>query len=122
MKNSLKKNLLFHLSLLLILFANLAVSESAEFELMVVPTLMDSDMDGWYKIPPNSGPHIHKASEIYQDQMFNLIIFFKGYTADKEKNLHVRYDVQIYDPNGQPTEDRASNLWLIKAQWGILKP
>jgi hypothetical protein len=102
----------------LILFASLAISEAAEFEFMVVPSLMDSDMDGWYKIPPNSGPHIHKASEIYQNQMFNLLIFFKGYSADKEKNLHVRYDVQVYDPNGQPTEDRETDILAYQGPMG----
>ena len=104
--------------LLLSLFALHSVSQATEFDAMVVPSLMDSDMDGWYKIPPNSGPNIHKASSVYQDQMFNLLIFFKGYSADKDKNLHVRYDVQVYDPKGKPTDDKGEDILAYQGPMG----
>ena len=75
-------------------------------------------MDGWYKIPPNSGPRIHKADKVFHDQAFNLLIFFSGYSADKNNNLHVRYDVQVYDPQGNPTEDKGSDLLAYQGPMG----
>ena len=107
--------LFFFLSLLTFL----SVSQANEFDAMVVPSLMDSDMDGWYKIPPNSGPNIHRASSVYQGQMFNLLIFFRGYSADKDKNLHVRYDVQVYDPKGNPNDDKGTDLLAYQGPMGI---
>jgi hypothetical protein len=50
--------------------------------------------------------------------MFSLLIFFKGYTADMDDNLHVRYDVQVYDPMGNPTEDRGTDIEAYKGPKG----
>ncbi len=100
------------------LFTFLSVSQAAEFDTMVVPSLMDSDMDGWYKIPPNSGPNIHRAYSVYQGQMFNLLIFFRGYSADSDKNLHVRYDVQVYDPKDNPTDDKGKDILAYHGPMG----
>ncbi|MFV2057499.1 MAG: hypothetical protein ACC707_13595 [Thiohalomonadales bacterium] len=91
---------------------------AAQFDAIVAPSLMDSGMDGWYKIPPNSGPHVHRAHSIYQDQGFSLLIFFRGYTADKDNIVHVMYDVQVYDPQGKPTDDKGSNLLAYKGPMG----
>lgn len=109
--NNLFKALFFYsLFLFLSLSTLLSASHASKFDAMVVPSLMDSDMDAWYKVPPNSGPNIHRATSVYQGQMFNLLIFFRGYSADKNNNLHVRYDVQVYDPDGNPTNDKASDI------------
>jgi len=91
---------------------------AAQFDAMVVPSLMDSSMDGWYKVPPNSGPHVHRAHSIYQDQEFSLLIFFRGYAANKENIVHVTYAVQVYDPQGKPTDDKGSNLLAYKGPMG----
>ncbi|MCP4219156.1 MAG: hypothetical protein GY765_31260 [bacterium] len=99
--------LLLILVSLLYPFSNLP---AAEFNAMVVPSLMDSDMDAWYRIPADSLPCIHKAHRVYRDQPFNLLIFFKGYAVGKKNNIHLRYDVQVYDPQGKPTEDKGSDL------------
>lgn len=109
---------IFAIFLFLSLFTFLSVSQATEFDAMVVPSLMDSNMDGWYKIPPNSGPNIHRASRVYQGQMFNLLIFFKGYSTNKNNNLHVRYDVQVYDPNGNPTDDKARDVLAYQGPMG----
>ena len=50
--------------------------------------------------------------------MFNLLIFFKGYSSDDNKNLHVRYDVQIYDPEGSPTEDKGKDILAYQGPIG----
>ncbi|MBT8350328.1 MAG: hypothetical protein KJO26_03715 [Deltaproteobacteria bacterium] len=109
---------IFPVFFFLSLLTFLSISQATEFDTMVVPSLMDSDMDGWYKIPPNSGPIIHRAYSVYQGQMFNLLIFFKGYSADNDKNLHVRYDVQVYDPQGNTTEDKGSDLLAYQGPLG----
>lgn len=113
-----KAKSIFLLFLALSLIHPLPTLHAAEFNVMVVPSLMDSDMDGWYKIPPNSGPNIHKAFSVLQDQMFNLLIFFRGYSADKKNNLHITYDVQVFDPQGNPTEDRAEDLLAYQGPMG----
>lgn len=109
---------IFGLLLLLNLAAWPVSSRGAEFDAMVIPSLMDSDMDGWYKIPLNSGPNIHKASSVYQGQVFNVLIFFRGYSADKDNNLHVRYDVQVYDSKGNPTDYKATDILAFQGPMG----
>jgi len=94
--------------LCIILFVS--VVNAAEFDAMVAPSLMDSNMDGWYKIPQNSGPKIRIVDRVFQDQAFNLLILFRGYSADKKNNLHITYDLQVYDPQGNPTEDKGSDI------------
>ena len=83
---------------------------ASEFDALIVPSLMDSDMDGWYRIPLNSGPNIHRAHKVYKGQPFNLLLFFKGYSADERNNVHLTYDVQIDYPNGKPTDDKGSDI------------
>jgi hypothetical protein len=118
MKKPICINTLFFAFLLLCLFSAPAVSKSHEFGVLVVPSLTDSKLDGWYRIPPNSGPSIPKTSSIYRGQMFNLLVIFRGYASDKDNNLHVRYDVQIYDPNGNPTGDTGSDLLAYEGPMG----
>ncbi len=86
------------------------ILQATEFGAMVIPSLMDSELDGWHKIPPNSGPNIHKVSELHQGQAFNLLVFFNGYSSEKNNNVHVRYDVQIFDPKGNQTEDKGADI------------
>lgn len=107
-------------TLLLLLSMTTAFTDlqAAKFKALVVPSLMDSNMDGWYKTPPNSGPNIHTAHSIYQDQVFNLLIFFSGYKADKDNIVHVRYDVQIYDPQDKKTDDKGSDLLAYRGPAG----
>lgn len=109
---------LFPILLLLSLCASPAAYSAAKFEIMAIPSLMDSDMDGWYKIPPNSGPSIHSASQVYKGQTFNLLVLFQGYTADKNNNLNIRYDVQIYDPEGNPTNDKGTDMLAYQGPMG----
>ena len=116
-----KAKSIFLLFLTLSLFFPMFTLQAAEFNAMVVPSLMDSDMDGWYKIPPNSCPNIHKATSVLQDQIFNLLIFFRDYSADINDNLYIKYDVQIYDPQGNPTEDKASDLVAYQGPMGNSK-
>lgn len=109
---------ILHLLLLLGVMHTSTGLQAADFDTMVVPSLMDSEMDGWYRIPTNSGPYIHKAHSIYPDQQFNLLIFFRGYQANQDNLVHVTYDVQVYDPNGKPTEDTGTNLLAYKGPIG----
>jgi hypothetical protein len=118
MKNAHHAVSLLAVFLLSSLVAFPSVSRATEFDALVVPSLMDSEMDGWYKIPPDSGPRIHRASRVYQGQMFNLLIFFRGYAADHEGNLHVRYDVQVYDPQGEPTDDTGTDILAYQGPAG----
>ncbi len=118
MKKLLNKLFLFSLLLALSLLIFNTTSQAGKFDAIVVPSLMDSDMDGWYKIPTNSGPNIHRTYSVYQGQMFNLLIFLRGYSADKNMNLHVRYDVQIYDPNGKPTDDKGTDILAYQGPVG----
>jgi hypothetical protein len=118
MKKSHSSVSILSILLLLIIIAFPLSTSAAEFDAMVVPSLMDSGMDGWYKIPPNSGPNIHKASSIYKDQFFNLLIFISGYSADEKKNLYVTYDVQVFDPKGRPTDDKGTDLLAYRGPMG----
>jgi len=75
-------------------------------------------MDGWYKIPQNTGPRIHRATSIYQYQEFNLLIFLRGHAVDQENNVRVTYDVQVYDPKGIQTDDKSKDLLAYEGPAG----
>jgi hypothetical protein len=101
-------------SLLCIAFAFILLFPVAtfadEFGIMVVPSLMDADMDAWYRIPSNSGPLIHDAPDVTVGQPFNLLVFFRGYATDEKNQAHMTYDVQVYGPDGKPTDDNGSGI------------
>jgi len=84
------------------------------FDAIVVPTLMDSKMDSWFKTPQESAPVINKVSTICRGQFFNIAIFFRNYALDKNNNADITYDFQMYDPSGKPTEDNGNNIAAYK--------
>jgi hypothetical protein len=43
-------------------------------------------------------------------QPFNLLVFFRGYATDAKNQAHVTYDVQVYGPDGKPTDDNGSGI------------
>lgn len=89
---------------------HLALSQDEPFETKIFPSLMDSKMDGWYKIPPNTGPQIHKVSKVYKDQEFKIFLFFRNYEADTNSKVNIQYDLQLLDPGGNPTKSKANGL------------
>jgi hypothetical protein len=109
MKTKIRLNFLL-IFFLLTIITPFSILHASEFNAKVIPSLIDSEMDGWYKIPPNSGPQIHGTSRVFHDQTFSLLIFFRGYTANKNNNIHIRYDIQLYDPQGNSTDVKAFDL------------
>jgi hypothetical protein len=91
---------------------------SAGFDAKIIPTIVNSAMDSWYKVPVNSAPVFVTAGSIHKDQIFNLLVIFKGYTLDGNGSADIVYDVQTFDPNGKPTEDTAKNLVGYKGKVG----
>ncbi|MDT8384828.1 MAG: hypothetical protein RRB22_10460 [Gammaproteobacteria bacterium] len=89
-----------------------------DLDAIVIPSLMDQQLDAWYRVPLNSGPRIQKADKVTHGQTFMLLTFFKGYTTDKDNHIHLRYDVQIYGPDGKPTEDKGVDMEVYKGPAG----
>ena len=87
-----------------------SVAQERKFDVLVLPSLMDTDLDGWYRIPHNSGPYLHNTQQVVKNQLFNLIIIFSGYAVDHSNLVNLTYDVQIYDPFGKPTEDAGRGI------------
>jgi hypothetical protein len=79
------------------------------FDIFVVPTI-DEQLDSWLKIPARLQPTIHLVDRIYPNQPFSLRVLFRGYTLSALNNANLSYDVQIFDPQGQPTNDKGNNL------------
>lgn len=90
--------------------ATASVAQERKFDVLVLPSLMDIKLDGWYRIPHNSGPYIHNTQQVVKNQLFNLIIIFSGYAVDHSNLVNLTYDVQIYDPFGKPTEDTGRGI------------
>lgn len=72
------------------------------FDVLVVPTLLDSEMDVWYKTPPDSAPAINAVSAVTKGQTFQIAVFFSRYQIDKKNNADITYDVQLKKPGGSP--------------------
>ncbi|NIQ08956.1 MAG: hypothetical protein GWO23_04530, partial [Gammaproteobacteria bacterium] len=80
-----------------------------EFDIFIVPTV-DDKLDSWLKTTPYMQPTIYMVENIYPNQPFALRLLFKGFSLSKSKNAFITYDVQIFDPQGKPTEDKGENL------------
>jgi hypothetical protein len=87
-----------------------ADATEASFTTLVLPTTVDPDMDIWYRIPPNSGPYVPSVNEVFKGQAFSLQILFNNYEVSSSGKVNLTYDVQVYDPQGLPTEDKGSGL------------
>lgn len=99
--------------IIVVIFVSFCTEGSAQahkFEALILPSLADIDLDAWYKIPPNSGPSMRKTDQVVKNQLFSLFIIFKGYSVDSANKMDITYDVQIFDPQGQPTEDKGLGI------------
>jgi hypothetical protein len=106
--------------LVVIVLGFLAESAAQEhkFETLVLPSLMDIELDAWYKIPANSGPNMRKTEQVAKNQIFNLYVVFNGYAVDKTNEINLTYDVKIFDPQGKPTEDKGQGMVGYQGQGG----
>lgn len=107
-------------AILVVLTMSNKASVAGNFDAMVIPSLMDDQMDPWYRVPMNSGPEIPRATRITHGQEFMLLAFFRGYAVDEYNHAHVRYDVQIYGPDGKPTDDQGFDMEVYQGE--VLNP
>jgi hypothetical protein len=115
---SIKAHLVFWMCIVVTIIARPAMSQADEFGAMAIPTIMDADMDRYYKIPPDSGPRITAASSVYKGQMFHIFIVAGGYSTDTGDTLHVTYDFQLYDPQGNATDVEGTDLLVYQGPMG----
>jgi hypothetical protein len=93
-------------------------AQEPKFETLILPSLMDIDLDPWYKIPANSGPNLRRTEEVVKNQLVSIFVLFSGYTIESRNNIEVTYDVQIFDPDGEPTEDKGLGIVGYQGQAG----
>ena len=100
----------FILVVIVVIFSAEARAQVPKFETLTLPSLMDIDLDPWYKIPANSGPNLRQAEEVAQNQLISIFVLFSGYAIDSRNDINLTYDVQIFDPQGKPTEDKGQGI------------
>ncbi len=92
------------------------VGRAADFDVMVVPSLIDKGLDAWYKTPPETVPVLPSAAKVYRNQVFNVLVFFHGYALDKDGDADLTFDLQVYDPMGNPTDDTLKGVTGFKGK------
>lgn len=87
------------------------------FSIKVVPTLMDSAMDGLYKtLPGNGAPVIHVLDKVYHNQVFSVLVAFNQYTLAKNNKVDLSFDYAIYDSQGKLTQYTEQGLLGYKGK------
>jgi hypothetical protein len=112
------KKLIGLLTSLCLLLPTSVFAKASNFDILLLPSLAEIALDGWYKIPTNSGPVISNTDNIVQGQAFSLFVVFSGYAIDKNNKIDITYDVQITDPQGKPTEDKGQGIVGYQGQAG----
>ncbi len=85
---------------------------------ILIPTLTKASDDFWSRVPLDSGPKFPFAETVFPGQEFTLLLFIRGYGTDKENNVHITYDLQVYDPEGKPTDDTVKDLVAYRGPLG----
>ena len=94
-----------YLFLVLFLFGLPGVAPAGSdqsFDVLVVPTLLDNDMDIWYKTPPDSAPTINSVSSVTKGQVFKIAVFFSRYRVDNKNRADITFDIRLIKPDGSP--------------------
>lgn len=60
----------------------------------------DSEMDWWFKIPPNSVPHIADTTKVFYQQSFNVFAFADNVSTIDGK-FSLRYWITLIKPDGE---------------------
>ncbi|MCK5885280.1 MAG: hypothetical protein KAG70_02120, partial [Alcanivorax sp.] len=51
-------------------------------DILVLPTVIDQEMDAWQHVPANSVPTIYPTERVYRGQSFRLLVLGKDYVTD----------------------------------------
>ena len=83
-------------------FSTINASEETSdyFDILIAPTMMNPEMDAWYKTPPDSAPEISIITEIQKGQRFCVNVFFRNFKVGSNDSVDIVYDIVIKKPNG----------------------
>ncbi len=98
---------------LFLLFFSLPLSVKA-LDILVLPTVIDPEMDAWQHVPASSEPAIYPTQRVYRGQPFRLLVLGKDYATDNNKNANLTYSVQIFAPSGSVLLGQSSAMELYK--------
>ena len=103
----------FLTAIFLLLFFSLPLPAKA-LDILILPTVIDQEMDAWLHVPANSEPSIYPTEQIYRGQPFRLLVIGKDYVIDELQNTNITYTVQVIDPNGSTLLGQGTTLELYK--------
>ena len=111
------RQIFFLTAIFLLLFFSLPLPAKA-LDILVLPTVIDQEMDAWQHVPANSEPAIYPTEQIYRDQPFRLLVIGKDYVTDNLQHANITYTVQVLDPSGSALLGQGATLELYKGLVG----
>lgn len=111
------RQIFFLTAIFLLLFFSLPLPAKA-LDILVLPTVIDQEMDAWQHVPANSEPAIYPTEHIYRGQQFRLLVIGKDYVTDNLQHANITYTVQVLDPSGSALLGQGAALELYRGTVG----
>ena len=97
--------LLISISIILIPFTSFSKeSDEKDFDLLLVLTQQDSEMNWWFSVPSSLGPIISKIDKVSKGEYFNILPIFNNWGKNEKNEVNITYDVSILKPDGTTYE------------------
>ena len=69
------------------------------FDVIIVPSITDKELDLWFYTPSEHGPKIPTVKTVYQEQMFSLLMFSRVEPVDSQTEIDITYDLKVFSPS-----------------------
>ena len=83
-------------------------NEEHLFDVILIPSIADSELDFWFCTPPNSGPSIPKVKQVYPNQTFMLLMFSRVHPVASQTKVDIIFDLKLISPDGKISLDEKS--------------
>lgn len=85
-----------------------AAEKSADFDMLVVLTRQNPEMDWWFAVPSQFSPNISKIDSVSKGEHFMILPIFNNYGTEKDQSINITYDIEMVRPDGSKGEHKTN--------------
>ncbi|MFH2045923.1 MAG: hypothetical protein ABIK92_12340 [Pseudomonadota bacterium] len=83
---------------------SMAETENKKFDLLLILTQQDLELNWWFDVPSQFGPKLSPISEVAKGEYFKILPIFNNYETTPKNEVNITYDIEIIRPDGTVDE------------------
>jgi len=84
-------------------------AEEPLFDVKILPSIADKELDFWFYTPPDTSPEIPVVRKVYPNQTFMLLIICRVHPVDVQTQANICYDMKLIGPDAKVIVDEKNS-------------